>query len=79
MTITASTLTDKVLFANYLDKVRKYSQKWSTASIQERVNFFQKLADKITTTVNILKIQIDGTSNNLGSLFIMGVFAPEIS
>ncbi len=76
MTIITNTLTDKVLFANYLDTVRKYSQKWSTASVKERVNFFQKLADKITPIVGIPQIRVDGTSNNFGSLFVVGVFDP---
>jgi Ca2+-binding RTX toxin-like protein len=54
MAIIANTLTDKVLFANYLDAIRKYSQKWLTAPIG-----------------------VDGTSKNLDSLFVVGVFDPQ--
>jgi Ca2+-binding RTX toxin-like protein len=77
MAIIANTLTDKVLFANYLDAIRKYSQKWLTASIPERVFFFQKLANQITTIVGIPPIGVDGTSKNLDSLFVVGVFDPQ--
>jgi Ca2+-binding RTX toxin-like protein len=77
MAIIANTLTDKVLFANYLDAIRKYSRKWLTASIPERVFFFQKLANQITTIVGIPPIGVDGTSKNFDSLFVVGVFDPQ--
>jgi hypothetical protein len=77
MTITANTLSDKKVFANFLDCVKKHSPKWQTQSIKARSDFLQQSADWLTQTINIPRIRVDTTSKNLGGLFNLGEFRPE--
>jgi hypothetical protein len=73
MSINANTLSDKVVFANYFNLVRKYSNQWVTNQTSDRVNFLQKITDLLTKAIGIPNLAID-TSSKINDILTIGQF-----
>jgi hypothetical protein len=54
----ATTLSDLNVFDNYLQGVRKYEGIWLTASLSDRLKFFQDLLDKLTDSVGMIRVAL---------------------